>query len=180
VAINIPADDQTFKFCNQDLADYRSFPPILFAVPANQPRGGEWMSEAQNFARIFGIISFWLMVLAFASVFNRIRRNAQIIFWRPRPTTEWTSPIKFSRDNDCSGYIPSATIETEPFPVLFCDVRDLPSRMMSWTDPRHPDYRVHCALTDLPGLAEKPIFSTVHYWPPPEEDHEEGNGAVLK
>jgi hypothetical protein len=181
VAIDIPSNDPVFKFCNQDLADYRSFPPVLFATPSNQPRGGEWMTETQRFARIFGIASFWLMVFTLSSLGNRIRKHVQILFWRPKRsslmrnknnndnknTESRSSSITFYQIVDeCSGYIPSIILDTEPFPILVCNVQHLPAKIMSWSDPVNPDYRLHCALNDIPGLADKPIFSTVHYWPP--------------
>jgi hypothetical protein len=169
ITIDIPADDQSYKFCDQDIGQFRDFPPIFFATPARQPPGGEWMSEEQHFARVFGIVSFWIMVVTLLSLCNLLRKHVQVIYWRPLKCEEWTSPMPFSSIDNESGYIPSANIATEMYPVLFCDVTALPPTMMSWDDPENPDYKPQCSLYDIPGLAKRPCFSTVHYWEPDEK-----------
>ena len=166
ITIDIREDDQSYKFCNQDVGQFRNFPPILFATPARQPDDGEWMSEGQQFAYVFGATSFWVMVVALVSLCNFLRKNLQIVFWRPFTRKEWASPKAFSSIEDESGYIPSARIATEIFPVLFCDVGALPMNMMSWFDPENPDFKQHCTLYDIPGLSKRPCFSTVDYWAP--------------
>lgn len=179
-----------YKYCCQDLANYRYFPPVLFATPTNQPPGEEWMSETQHFASIFGVASFWLMVFTLASLGNHVRKHVQILFWRP-PTSRLrnkniespASSITFHQIMDeCSGYVPSIILDTEPFPLLVCNAQHLPAKIMSWSDPQNPDYRVHCALNDIPGLSDRPIFSTVHYWPPnimADGSNKECNGVYL-
>lgn len=68
VHISISADDSSYKFCNQDIGDARHFPPVLFATPAIQPEGGEWMSDEQDqFAYVFGTVSFGIMMMALLS-----------------------------------------------------------------------------------------------------------------
>jgi hypothetical protein len=166
IVIDIPANDQSYKFCNQDIGQFRDFPPILFATPARQPPGSEWMSDEQHFARFFGIVSFWIMVVAIFSMCNLLRKHMQIIYWRPFKRKEWTSSMTFSSIDNESGYIPSANIATEMYPVLFCRVSALPLTMIPWVDPEHPDYKPHCTLYDIPGLEHRPCFSTVHYWAP--------------
>lgn len=123
-------------------------------------------AEGQQFSRVFGIASIWIMVVALLSLCNFLRKKLQIFFRRPFTRKEWASPKLFSSIEDESGYIPSANIDTEMFPVLFCDVSDLPLTMLSWFDPENPDYKQHCALYDVPGLEKKPCFSTVRYWAP--------------
>jgi hypothetical protein len=127
------------------------------------------MTEEQQFARVFGIISFWVAIVALLSLCNIFRRHVQVLFWRPfHARTEWASPERFSTIDDESGYIPSANILTEMYPLLFCDVTKLPLTMMSWIDPENPDYKPHCAIFDVAGLEKRPCFSTVRYWAPPD------------
>lgn len=168
VWIDIPENDQVYAFCDQNIAEYRNFPPILFAVPANQPEGGEWMSEEQHFSRIFGITGFWIMIVAFISIFRCIYTHIRIVFFKPNidPKNEFRSPREFCSVADASAYIPEASLDTEPFPVLFCDASKIPRELFSWVDPADPSYRTHCALYDVPGLADKPVFSTIHFYPP--------------
>ena len=45
--------------------------------------------------------------------------------------------------------------------MLFCDVSALPMNMMSWYDPENPDYKKHCALYDIKGLANR---LKEHHW----------------
>jgi hypothetical protein len=169
VVIDVPAGDHLYKFCNQDIGQLREFPPILFATPARQPPGSEWMSDEQHFARVFGIASFWIMVAALFSLFNFLRKYVQIIYWRPFHRKQWMSPKPFSSIENESGYIPSATIAEEMYPVLFCNVSALPPSMMPWVDPEHTDYKPQSAIYDIPGLEKRSCFSTVHYWAPDEK-----------
>lgn len=76
------------------------------------------------------------------------------------------SPIPFSATPVKNAYIPQVHLPGDPFPVLFCDISDIDPELLSWKDPDHPDYKSHNAIYDVLGLSEKPLFSTVHHWPP--------------
>ena len=65
-----------------------------------------------------------------------------------------------------SAYVPQATIAEDPFPILFCDISKIDAELMTWEDHEYSDYRVHNAIYDIQGLAEKDVFGTVHHWPP--------------
>jgi hypothetical protein len=168
VAFEVSSKEE-FMFCNQDMAKFRNFPPILFAVPANQPKGREWMNEEQqSAAKIFGVFSFCMMILLLSNVFILTWKHLQFFFWHPSITEpSWSSTTPFTSIEGNSGYIPSATVESEMYPVLFCDVSGLPHTLMSWYDPDEPQYRAYCTVYDIPDLDRQPCFSTVHYWPPP-------------
>ena len=180
VTIEIAEGDEVYTFCNQNIAEYKNFPPVLFAVPANQPDGGEWMSNEQEFSRIFGITSFWIMVVVFVSICRRIYTHIRIVFFRPEINTkEWKSRRNFCEVADASAYIPQASLDTEPFPILFCDVSEIPRELFSWVDPRDPTYESHCALYDVPALADKPVFSQVHFFPPEGKKTKRSNSGML-
>ena len=72
---------------------------------------------------------------------------------------------RFSEIPHIYAYVPSAKLEADPFPVLFCDISVIDSSLISWENPDDPTYKQHNAIFDIPGLAEKPVFSTIHHWP---------------
>jgi hypothetical protein len=180
LSIEIPEGDEIHSFCNQNIAEYKNFPPMLFAIPANQPDGREWMSDEQHFARVFGITSFWIMVVVLVSICRCIYVHFRIIFYKPEISPkEWKSLQNFCAVADASAYIPEASPDTEPFPIIFCDPSQIPRELFSWVDPSDPTYKTHCALYDVPGLVDKPAFSTVHFYPPRGKTTRRSNSGML-
>jgi hypothetical protein len=61
-------------------------------------------------------------------------------------------------------YVPQVKIAQASFPLLVCDVSKLDPELLGWNDP-YLGIDAHNLILDVPGLAEKPIFSKVHHWP---------------
>jgi hypothetical protein len=83
-----------------------------------------------------------------------------------QPHDEKKKPVNFSTAPMKSAYVPQATIAEDPFPILLCDISKIDAELMTWEDHEYSDYRVHNAIYDIEGLAEKDVFGTVHHWPP--------------
>ena len=82
------------------------------------------------------------------------------------------SPLGFSDVKEIFAYVPQVKTAEGSFPLLVCDVSKLDPELLGWNDP-FLGIDAHNVLWDIPGLAEKPIFSTVHHWPRPERKTED-------
>lgn len=81
VTIDIASDDTVYKFCDQDMAQFK--PPAFPATPSNQPEGSEWMDEGQDFAYIYGYTAAAVVAVVVLVVLNRFRMKWQgLIFHR--------------------------------------------------------------------------------------------------
>jgi hypothetical protein len=78
ISIEIPGDDFSYYFCDQDMTQYR--PPAFPAIPSNQPKGGEWMTSEQNFAQIYGFTSVAVIACVVLWVLNSLRQKLQGFF----------------------------------------------------------------------------------------------------
>lgn len=81
ITVNISQGDVNYFYCNQDMMHFN--PPAFPAIPSNQPNGGEWMSDdEQYFAVIFGWTSVFIVVFCFGIFLNALRRLLVPIFVR--------------------------------------------------------------------------------------------------
>jgi len=75
------------------------------------------------------------------------------------------SSVKFSSPPIKNAYVPQLKLPSDPFPILLCNIEKIDPALLTWQDPEHPDHKIHNIIYDIPGLADKPVFSTVHHWP---------------
>jgi hypothetical protein len=187
VQIDIVSDDKVFHFCNQDMAQYH---PRAF--PALPPKNGEeWMTDEQaKFARIFGFTSVAVLVSAILIVLNQTRRKLKAIFVTTFKVRILVAIELFSLafvsflltnrfqshgkaggvknfNTELGAYIPSTKLVKDIFPILFCDISNIDEELIPWVDPEK-SYDYHNAIFDIPELEDKPVFSTIHHWPPPK------------
>lgn len=80
VAVSVSHSDSNHFWCNQDMMHYD--PPAFPAIPSNQPVGGEWMSESQNFCAVFGWTSLVIVSYVILIFLNTLRRWLAPIFFR--------------------------------------------------------------------------------------------------
>jgi hypothetical protein len=76
VTVHISQGDLNYFYCNQDMMHFPAFP----AIPSNQPVGGEWMSDEQSFAVVFGWTSVVIVVLVMCIFLNALRLRLAPIF----------------------------------------------------------------------------------------------------
>mmetsp|Transcript_25625 Transcript_25625/g.35923 ORF Transcript_25625/g.35923 Transcript_25625/m.35923 type:complete len:236 (+) Transcript_25625:85-792(+) len=172
VNVTIAQDDITHAYCNQDMLRYG--PPAFPATPANQPLGGEWMSEDQQFVcQIFGWTSMLVTIGGLLVMFRRtVIRKIKAVFVNPFEARQSTMQERFSEVLDVFAYVPQIGLPGHSYPTLFCDVSKIGDELISWRDPDHP-FEFHNAIYDLPIYDENsdtPIFSSVHHWSPDEEE----------
>jgi len=57
--------------------------------------------------------------------------------------------IDFSNVAEISAYIPQIRIRAFPYPLLACDIDDMPDTLIGWTDT-HNTYDIHNLIYDIP------------------------------
>ena len=81
VKVVISAGDHNYFFCDQDMIRYH---PIAFpALPSKQPQGFEWMTEDQDFSRIYGITSAVIVGLVLIATLNAMKRILKTLAFSP-------------------------------------------------------------------------------------------------
>lgn len=88
VDVDVSEGDSNYFYCDQDMMHYS--PPAFPAIPSNQPVGGEWMSESQQFCSVFGWTSVFIVVYVLGVFLNALRKRIIPIFFRVYEVrTQW-------------------------------------------------------------------------------------------
>jgi hypothetical protein len=137
------------RFCNQD---WRKLDGIAFPMTARVQYGGlKWMSSSQEtLSNVYGITSVIALILFIVIVFGGVMIK-YILSWRKgmyKPSGE-DQMIDFSNAPEISAYVPFMRVRAFPYPLLACDIDDLPQTLIGWTD-KDNSYDVHNIIFDVP------------------------------
>ena len=168
VSFDISEGDQVFAYCNQDMLRYKPWPAVP-AVPSRQPKGEEWMTEDQQFLKIYGWTGLFVALFVAAIMINLSRRRIMKFFFGEKHYCSNNNKTKkFSENLDIFAYIPQVKVSGALYPVLFCDVSEIDHELIGWEDPEDKKKSAHNAIFDVPGLSESGAFSVIKQWVEPE------------
>ena len=86
--------------------------------------------------------------------------------------------IDFSNVAEISAYVPQIRIRAFPYPLLACDIDDIPETLIGWTDT-HNKHDVHNLIYDIPYEGSKRAKRTTSPTKDPatvSEHEDEGQG----
>jgi hypothetical protein len=145
VTVHISQGDQNYFFCNQDMMHFE--PPAFPAIPSNQPVGGEWMSDEQSFAVVFGWTSLVVVVFVMCIFVNALRRMLAPIFFRVYKVRRgWRTIIVTLFDFVCilttffSVMFIQVNSPRNPFPIFWISLPT--SHKFEWQAIRFPSFCV--------------------------------------
>ena len=113
VTVDISQGDVNYFYCNQDMMHFD--PPAFPAIPSNQPIGGEWMSEDQRFAVIFGWTSVVVVVFVIGIFLNALRRMLAPIFFRVYKVRELLTFYRNTLPFECIGLTICSSLASCPY-----------------------------------------------------------------
>lgn len=137
--------------CNQD---WRANEGFFFPPTANrlQSADREWMTDQQEtVANLFGWSSLVLLIIFVVTFFGRSILNFFASFIRATyKAGRVDAQIDFENVAEISMYVPQFKVGALNYPVLACDVDEVNTRWIGWSDPSDPSYDKHNLIFDVP------------------------------
>jgi hypothetical protein len=137
------------QFCNQG---WRSLDGIAFPMTPRVQYGGlKWMSSSQEtLTEVYGWTSVVALILFIVIVFGGVLIKYSLSWLKGtyKPSGE-DQKIDFSNVPEISVYVPFVRVRNFPYPLLACDIDDLPQTLIGWTD-KDNSYDVHNIIFDVP------------------------------
>jgi hypothetical protein len=174
--VKVEKGDAAFSFCLQDMLRFtnpRAFP----ALPSFQRDGMEWMSDDQERAtRLLGWTSVAVIGIVALIILNRLfLQTIRGFLFKPYRSEGEASDQRFSELKERYGYVPQVKEAGFQYPLLACNIEELDSAFVDWSDPStsYP-FDKHNLIYDIPGLADdnkNPICSVVKSWSYRKELH---------
>jgi hypothetical protein len=149
VSITVSDQDQSYKFCNQDLLKYS--PAAFPALSTFQPAGYKWMIDSQStYTNALGWYSLVILSIACIWVLYRVCKGVVLpLFIKTYKPVGKTSNLRFDDSQELDGYVPSVSIPGYEYPFLLCDVDGLDEDLIGWKDPLL-SYDFHNMIFDVP------------------------------
>ena len=149
--VTLSDSDAEHEFCSQNLLRKFSFPPVPSVILED---AYEWMNPSQE---TYAPIITWamcaiLLVIGATILIRTIFRAINTLFFRDFKVSKSLSSARFEDVEEINGYVPQVEVDGYIFPFLLCDVDQIDSEMIGWSDA-YSTYDAHNIIYDVPKIA---------------------------
>ena len=175
VTVTIPTGEQVFQRCLQDFFRFPKGSERFPFIPDLQLEGEEWMTSNQEaITNIFGWSSVGVVILVCLTFLYGWYNGLMGLFRGSYEPCGDDQEINFSEVPSINTYVPEVDSPFFSYPLLACNIDDIDTDLLEWTDPDRPhafyditkDAEVLLRGMDVEG---KVVFSQISHWPPEKE-----------